>query len=340
MSPKISIIIPVYNAEPYLSRCIESAMQQTERNIEIICVNDSSTDSSKIILEKYKAIDKRIKVVNCSTNGGESRARNIGVAHASGEYLAFLDNDDELSLDFCNILYTEAEAKNADIVKGRVKSVGYDGKDVYSSPQIHQCISTKSKLFFADYWWSAIYKRSLIGEGISFPEGYPLGGDVFFLYRAVMAAKSVVCIDDIVYHNYLRIDSGCSLALSDEKVNSSIEIIRKIIFLLNKDKIFLIDECGYDYSYAFNIQKLINTLYRASSATSRTACCKCMLEIYDTSYTKKTLRSLLMEEIPPIVVFFDDGDLDGLELFLDQYPSTYAFAMMVLRHRVKHRPAI
>lgn len=336
--PKISIIIPVYNAEPYLVRCLESAVQQTERDIEIVCVDDCSTDNSINTLYNYKKLDERITVIACKENGGESKARNIGVAHATGEYLAFLDNDDTLSTDFCHLLYSSAKEKNADIVKGRVKTVNYDGKINYSSPQIHQRISTESKFFFADYWWSAIYKRSLIRESIAFQEGYPLGGDVLFLFRAVMAAHDILCINNVVYHHYLRADSGCSLALADEKISSSLEIIKIIIFQLNAGHVFSKDEPGYVYTYAFNIQKLINTLYRAKTIASQKACCKLMLELYDSCCAKNLLRNSLLAEIPPVVEFFDQGDLIGLESFLKQYSSVYDFAMMILRYRVK-RPS-
>ena len=105
---KVSVIIPVYNAEKYLKKCLDSVINQTLPDIEIICVNDCSKDSSLNILKEYSLKDERIKIIDCEQNGGESVARNIGIDNASGDYLAFVDNDDVIDLDFFEKLYNRA----------------------------------------------------------------------------------------------------------------------------------------------------------------------------------------------------------------------------------------
>ena len=120
--PKISVIIPVYNAEKYLERCLDSACKQTLQDIEIICVDDCSTDGSFEILKKYSKNYKNLIVIKLEKNQGESAARNAGLSAAKGEYLAFMDNDDEIDLNFYEKLYEKAAKTNADIVKGQVET--------------------------------------------------------------------------------------------------------------------------------------------------------------------------------------------------------------------------
>ena len=112
---KISIIVPVYNVEKYLKECLDSLINQTLEDIEIICINDGSTDNSLAILEEYQKKDSRIKVFS-QRNQGVSAARNLGIEKATGEYLTFLDSDDRLELNTCEILYKETIAKNSDFL--------------------------------------------------------------------------------------------------------------------------------------------------------------------------------------------------------------------------------
>lgn len=114
-SPLISLIIPIFNSEKYLVQCLESVINQTYYNLEIICVNDGSTDMSFNILSKYKVLDNRIKIVS-QNNSGTSIARNSGVAVAKGDYISFLDSDDWLSDDYFQIMVNHALRHNADLV--------------------------------------------------------------------------------------------------------------------------------------------------------------------------------------------------------------------------------
>ena len=105
--PKISVIVPVYNVEKYLRECLDSIVNQTLQDIEIICINDGSTDGSAVILEEYAAKDKRIKILN-QENKGAGEARNAGINSAQGKYLAFIDGDDFYCTDFCEKMHNKA----------------------------------------------------------------------------------------------------------------------------------------------------------------------------------------------------------------------------------------
>lgn len=113
---KISIIIPVYNVEKYLSQCLDSCIHQTLNDIEIICVDDCSPDNSYLILEKYISLDERIKIIKHETNKGLGAARNTGISVARGEYVWFIDSDDYIATEACQLLYDTAKKQDIDIL--------------------------------------------------------------------------------------------------------------------------------------------------------------------------------------------------------------------------------
>ena len=114
---KISVLIPVYNVEAYLKECLESVISQTEKDIEIICVEDASTDHSLEILKKYQKKDPRIQLICHETNQGTCKARKDAVLAAAGEYLMFVDSDDYLALNACEELYRRIRESGADVMQ-------------------------------------------------------------------------------------------------------------------------------------------------------------------------------------------------------------------------------
>ena len=114
MPPLISIIIPVYNVEKYLDKCINSVLMQTYKNIEILLINDGSTDSSGQICESYAKKDSRIKVIH-KENGGLSDARNVGIEHSTGSYIMFVDSDDYIDCNMASVLYNLLNSTNSDM---------------------------------------------------------------------------------------------------------------------------------------------------------------------------------------------------------------------------------
>lgn len=114
-TPKISIVVPVYNVEAYLPQCLDSLINQTYENLEIICVNDGSTDGSSQILQQYAEIDNRVQVI-MQENQGLSGARNTGMKHATGKFMMFVDSDDWIDIKTCEYAISAAEEMNADLV--------------------------------------------------------------------------------------------------------------------------------------------------------------------------------------------------------------------------------
>ena len=146
---KITVIIPVYNVEKYLKEAIEATINQTYKNLEIILVDDGSTDSSGKICDEYAKKDNRIKVIH-QENRGMSGARNVGLECATGKYIMFSDSDDTFELNACEKLYNFIEKTNADYVVGNYTNMDEDGtkweKPVFSLDKFHE-----SKLSIEDY---------------------------------------------------------------------------------------------------------------------------------------------------------------------------------------------
>ena len=131
--PKVSVIVPVYNVEQYLERSMNCLLNQTLKDIEIICIDDCSTDNSLEILKKYEKLDSKFKIISLNKNQGAAIARNKGLEIADGEYLGFIDPDDSIDLNFYEELYKKAKEDDFDIVKGKRLLIKTDGKVVIST---------------------------------------------------------------------------------------------------------------------------------------------------------------------------------------------------------------
>lgn len=161
----VSIIVPVYNVEQYLSRCIESIINQTFQDIEVILINDGSTDNSLKILKKYEERDSRIILID-KENEGISQTRNLGIEKSKGEYIVFVDSDDWLELDFIELLYEKAIQMDCDLVMS-----AYTRN--YPNRELRKKISLKSNYLFNNQETKEIVLRKLIGpikEELAQPE--------------------------------------------------------------------------------------------------------------------------------------------------------------------------
>lgn len=192
----ISIIIPVYKAEPYIKKCIESVQDQSFKDLQIVVVNDGTPDNSMQIVEKLCAFDNRIEIVN-KENGGVSSARNVGIKHARGKYVIFLDSDDYLSLDACEHLWNRAEQTNADVVRSIVV------KEFAESNQSDEtCIAENIAEPFSKilYFQGLFIRREfLINNHIEFPP-FKLAEDICFDYQVHINCTRIEMLDETTYH--------------------------------------------------------------------------------------------------------------------------------------------
>lgn len=206
--PKVSIIVPVYNVEKYLRKCIDSLVNQTLNDIEIICINDGSTDKSLKILKEYKNKDSRIILLN-QENSGQSVARNRGIEIAKGEYLGFVDPDDWIDLDYYEKLYNAASTNDTDIaVGGIIRVTGIKKKKFLNFEKETLTDNTKLKFELCDvpeksYIWNKIYKTQKLKEiNLKFEEGR-IFEDCIFTPQALFFLGKMVTVPNTYYY-YLR----------------------------------------------------------------------------------------------------------------------------------------
>lgn len=204
--PAISIIVPVYNAEKELPRCLESLLNQTFPDIEIICVIDGSPDNSLAVCDKYKEKDSRIIVVS-QENMGVAGARNTGLANASGEYMQSCDPDDYFEPDMCEKMYNGISGSNADFAAANIRvffngvsymELDYQVKNKGICP-VNEAVFRNTDCSLCN----KILRKSIIDKySIDFPQGH-VYEDACFLYKYMFVSRTMYCIPEYLY-NYIR----------------------------------------------------------------------------------------------------------------------------------------
>ena len=210
---KVSVIVPVHNVAPYLPRCLDSLLKQEISQIEIICLDDASTDNSLQILKRYAHKDKRIAVYSFLQNVGVANARNWGMKLAQGKYVSFVDSDDSIDKNFLSNLYQQAEEQNGDVVKGRVQifEVGGHVSDSSMNEQIETLLSKRKFLGLAwqHEFWSALYRKDfLLKNDIKFPL-LSNGEDIVFILK-VLSAKPKFFLNDSALYTYFKRENSAS----------------------------------------------------------------------------------------------------------------------------------
>lgn len=248
----ISIVVPVYNVEKYLPECLDSLVNQTYRDIEIICVNDGSTDNSPSILEEYARKDSRIKIIS-QENRGLSEARNCGIEHINGEWTMFVDSDDRIDLNTCETVVKKAEEEKADYIiwaycrefknkslpKLFIKETTVWKKNLYSLRQriigpIKEELRQADTLDSIGTIWGKLYKTSYIKEDnkIRFTDIKKIGSaeDVLFNIAYTEKVQKAVYIPKAFYH-YRKGDSYTTAYKADlaEKWNELYKEIKNLI---------------------------------------------------------------------------------------------------------------
>lgn len=219
---KISLIIPIFNTQKYLEKCLRSAVNQDYKNIEIICVDDGSTDGSGYILDKFAEKYENIIAIH-QKNGGESNARNRGLSVASGDYIGFMDCDDWIEPDMYSRLSDALEVYDVDMVASSwikefseqsivVRNQGSVKAGVIYQDELLRYVYYRDQYQGLAYIWDKLYKREVLygkdDDFLKFDENLKLGGDIFYLAQILMRVKSAVYIDESFYHYRQRMESG------------------------------------------------------------------------------------------------------------------------------------
>lgn len=238
----VSVIVPVFNTEKYLDRCIDSIINQTYSNLEILLIDDGSTDSSGLICDQYKEFDNRIKVFHIS-NRGLSEARNLGLRIAVGKYILFIDSDDYIEMDSIERLLTGILDKNIDFVMGNYREIdqnyscdkvrnGVQPYFPYSSPEIMKLL-IQNKAWYPAAYLNLYRKDFLINNTLFFRKGFYYE-DLELLPRLFFTANRIVYVDYIFYNYIIRENSIMTSGTTLEKRNHKLIIYKDWFRLFKK----------------------------------------------------------------------------------------------------------
>jgi len=282
----ITIIVPMYNIEQYIEKCVCSLKNQTYKEIEILLINDGSEDGTQVISEKYVKSDSRIRLINLE-HKGTSICRNIGIKEAKGEYIAFVDGDDTVSDDYIEFLYRCIQNSEADISVCKFRYVykdeDVDFKDKKTAIQVYSGLEALGMLLYQQYFISSpcakLCKKSLYSD-ILFPEGM-LAEDVATIYKLFAKADKVCYCNAQKYYYYQRAGSS----------------VNKDYDLRNKDYLF---HCNKIVEY---VLKSHENYYTAAISRRYSACCQILSETSKKSklyeeviYILKNDRKIILED--------------------------------------------
>lgn len=256
MGDKISVIVPIYKVEDYLHRCVDSIINQTYTNLEIILVDDGSPDNCPMICDEYAEKDSRIRVVH-KKNGGLSDARNAGLAIATGEYIMFIDSDDFVDIEMMESMMKNMVDNNVDMVVCNIKYV-YEDREVVKYNQSDRILDRYEAMeeYLKDgivqaVAWNKLYKKSLIND-----MRYKVGKtneDEFFTYKVVDKTNKIY-YNSKPFYNYIQRDSSIMGKYSIKRLDGVEASYERLNFIkekypalyLNEKKTFL-NLCIYSY---------------------------------------------------------------------------------------------
>lgn len=233
---KISIIVPVYNVEPYLGKCIDSLISQTYKNLEILLIDDGSTDNSGKICDEYAEKDGRIKVIH-KENKGLSATRNLGVEVSSGQYLVFIDSDDYVTEDYCETLINAIKEENCDVASVDLRMVRDDGYQIVTSDDINFTnhdsklqIFSKEEILkevllrksFKNYVCTKMYNRKIF-EKCKFKDGINYE-DILFMYEVSKVIDKIAYVNKECYI-YLKRGNSITATCSDKNLNDFLDVV-------------------------------------------------------------------------------------------------------------------
>ncbi len=254
---KVSVIIPVYNVENYLEKCLDSLVNQTLKEIEIIVVNDGSSDNSQKIIDKYvKKYPNQVISIN-QENGGQGAARNTGISYASGEYIGYVDSDDYVEKNMYEEMYNKAKSENADIVICGNNIVSEDNELLGQNDADIQFLLGQMAV------WNKIYRRELIIKNKIEFRSKVWYEDLDFTMKVYFLSKKISYVNKYLYNYLLRNGS----TMNNNNLERNLEIIQSIDSLLNfcknkkiyKKNVEEIEFISVYHAYIFAICRVLNT---------------------------------------------------------------------------------
>ena len=280
--PLISIIVPVYNAELYLSRCVESLLKQTYTNIEILLIDDGSPDSSGLLCDEFATKDKRIRVFH-RENGGVSSARNLGLKYAKGEWISFVDADDCVSDDFYQCNYSDT----VDVVQKSYNIIYEDKQECIGVDVLDESLLTKEKIYThfvrkrTNALWDKIIRRDVIAENV-FNENVMVGEDFLFSLSLIRKVKHYQFCSKGRYSYYIH--KGSAMDVINKDLFGRVKIMFDNINHINK---ILCTEDDKSLRNSIIYQSYINVLCGYRSILSKE----------ELNFLKTYLRNMKFEDL-------------------------------------------
>ena len=282
--PKVSVVLPIYNVEKYLPKCIDSIINQTLKDIEIICVNDCSTDGSENIIKEYIKKDDRIKLINNKQNSGIGFTRNIGINCCKGNYISFIDSDDYIENNYLEELYETAVKYNADIVfTNNINIV----RDNIIKPYYHNRIHVWKKKF-QNTWnegisnfnvntpekentpeyplavaWNKLYKKEfIINNNLEF-QNFIVSEDSEFFYKYLVYYPKMFYNNNAIYYYVQRKSSVTqSIEIDNKTISDALNVFKNIFNFYKANNISLLKDSNY---YNFNSFLFVFNNYKADN---------------------------------------------------------------------------
>ena len=253
MESLISVIVPVYKVEDYLERCVDSLLNQTYQNIELILVDDGSPDCCGKLCDEYACKDSRIRVIH-KKNGGLSDARNVAISLVEGDYVSFVDSDDWVSPFYLENLYNAIKKSDSDMAVSWFENV-FDNKTIISEPsnelRFYEClgpVACLKKLLYQNgvevSAWGKLYKRSVI-QSLRYPVG-KLYEDIPVTYEAIKRSNTIAVIGNIDYYYFQRVKSIQNEMFSVRKLDA-VQHCKAMMSSVKKDypELGIAAECRY-----------------------------------------------------------------------------------------------
>lgn len=277
--PKVSIIVPVYNVEMYIEKCLNSLVNQTLKDIEIIIVNDGSKDDSYKIVKKYQEKFNNIVYLE-KENGGLSDARNFGMPYAKGEYIAFLDSDDYVEYDIYEKMYNKAKETNSDYVECDFiweypnKSVIDTGEKYEGKHDMLQKVRVVA--------WNKLIKREILEKTkIQFPKGYRYE-DIEFTYKLIPYINKSSCLREPLIH-YIQRDGSIS-NVQNERTKEIFDVLDNVINYYKENNIY--DEYKQELEYVYARFLFCSSLLRMAKIEDKNIKKELLKKTYENVYSK------------------------------------------------------
>lgn len=329
MIEKISVIVPVFNSELYLAKCLDSILNQSYKNLEIILVNDGSKDQSGAICDNYSKLDRRIIPVH-TENCGPSSARNLGLKLANGEWVTFVDSDDYIEPDLCEYLLYLARKYHADLVQ----SCAVKERAVPFRTSVHLKEDTVLKRGIEDFtpeiWrrfgnpnWGKLYRREIIGEA-RFDVSCRVGEDLHFNLQVLMYARRIVLGSEAKYHYVLTEGSLFRTVPSHDRLLDCRRMLKRAQE----------EFCGNRTIF----ERIMNERYRNDlDICSKIVC----FDLKSEEDIRKSIRNEIREHIHTLVVSKWFSKLEKLKFLLIVYAwPIYCRLLLWLKHLQKRIPGV